>query len=339
VVIDEASMVDLALMSKLVCAIPFDARLILLGDRDQLASVEAGAVLGDICNTGRINRFSQTFRKSLNKITGEQIDISPDSNGPALQDCVVQLQKSYRFGTESGIGKVSRTVNKGDGDLALSQMKENTYHDIAWKTLPTANKLYSQLRDSVLKGYKPYLTATDPFEVFHLFEQFRIVCALRKGPYGVSAVNGLVEQILRDEKLINPNMSWYKGRPVLITQNDYELGLFNGDIGIILPDPGSNEELRAFFPSTEGELRKFLPFRLPEHETAYAMTVHKSQGSNALLLLPDRDTPVLTRELIYTGITRAKKTVEVWATEPVFLKGVHKRTFRASGLRDALWEI
>ncbi|MBW2168792.1 MAG: exodeoxyribonuclease V subunit alpha, partial [Deltaproteobacteria bacterium] len=191
VVIDEASMVDLALMSKLVCAIPSDARLILLGDRDQLASVEAGAVLGDICNTGRINSFSKTFSKSLSKITGEQIDISPDSNGSALQDCVVQLQKNYRFGTESGIGKVSRTVNKGDGDLALSQMKENTYHDIAWKTLPTANKLYSQLRDSVLKGYKPYLTATDPFEVFHLFEQFRIMCALRKGPYGVSAVNGL----------------------------------------------------------------------------------------------------------------------------------------------------
>ena len=342
VVIDEASMVDLALMSKLVCAIPSDARLILLGDRDQLASVEAGAVLGDICNTGRINSFSKTFSKSLYEITGEQIDISADTTGSPLQDCVVQLQKSYRFGTESGIGKVSMAVNKGDGDLALDQMKGRTYHDIAWQSLPSVNALYGKLRDSVLRRYKPYLTAIDPFEAFHLFEQFRIMCALRKGPYGVSAVNGLVEQILRDNKLINPERTWYKGRPVLITRNDYELGLFNGDIGIILPDPESNTELRAFFPSTEGELRKFLPFRLPEHETAYAMTVHKSQGSefdNALLLLPDRDTPVLTRELIYTGITRAKKTVEVWATEPVFLKGVHKRTFRASGLRDALWEI
>ena len=342
VVIDEASMVDLALMSKLVCAIPSDARLILLGDRDQLASVEAGAVLGDICNTGRINSFSKTFRKSLYEISGEQIDISADTTGSPLQDCVVQLQKSYRFGTESGIGKVSRTVNKGDGDLALGQMKGRTYHDIAWKTLPTANALYGQLRDSVLQGYKPYLTAIDPFEVFHLFEQFRIMCALRKGPYGVLSVNHLIEQILRDNKLINPERTWYKGRPVLITRNDYELGLFNGDIGIILPDPESNTELRALFVSTDGTLRKLLPFRLPEHETAYAMTVHKSQGSefdNALLLLPDRYAPVLTRELIYTGITRAKKSVEVWGREHVFLEAIHQRTFRASGLRDALWEI
>jgi exodeoxyribonuclease V alpha subunit len=339
VVIDEASMVDLALMSKLVRAIPSASRLILLGDRDQLASVEAGAVLGDICNTAPINSFSKTFSKSLCEITGENIDISQDTTGSPLQDCVVQLQKNYRFGIESGIGKVSTTVNKGDGDLALDQMKGRTYHDIAWKALPTANKLYSQLKDSVLRGYKPYLTTTDPFEAFQLFEQFRIMCTLRKGPYGVLAVNHLVEQILQDNKLINLDMSWYKGRPVLITRNDYEIGLFNGDICIILPDPESNSDLRAFFVSQDRTLRKFLPFRLPEHETAYAMTVHKSQGSefeNALLLLPDRTSPVMTRELIYTGITRAKKSVEVWGREPVFLEGIKQRTFRASGLRDAL---
>jgi exodeoxyribonuclease V alpha subunit len=339
VVIDEASMVDLALMSKLVRAIPSDARLILLGDRDQLASVEAGAVLGDICNTGRINSFSKTFSKSLYEITGDHIDISQDTNGSPLQDCVVQLRKSYRFGSESGIGKVSTAVNKGEGDLALDQMKGRAYHDIAWKTLPAADKLYSKLSENVLRGYKPYLTTTDPFEAFHLFEQFRIMCTLRKGPYGVVAVNRLVEQILHHNKLINLDRSWYRGRPVLITRNDYDIGLFNGDIGIILPDPESNSELRAFFVSSDRTLRKILPFRLPEHETAYAMTVHKSQGSefeNALLLLPDRTSPVMTRELIYTGITRAKKSVAVWGREPVFLEGIKQRTFRASGLRDAL---
>lgn len=342
VVIDEASMVDLALMSKLVRATPSKTRLILLGDRDQLASVEAGAVLGDICNTSHINSFSKTFSKNLYEITGERIDISGDTTVPPLQDCVVQLQKSYRFGTGSGIGKVSMSVNKGEGDCALDQMKDHAYHDIAWKKLPTPNKLYSQLKDTVLTGYEPCLTATDPFEAFSLFEQFRIMCALRKGPYGVSAVNHLVEQILHDKKLINPDMAWYRGRPVLITRNDYETGLFNGDIGIIMPDPESHSELRAFFVSSDRTLRKFLPFRLPEHETAYAMTVHKSQGSefeNALLILPDRTSPVMTRELIYTGITRAKKSIEVWGREPVFLKGIQQRTFRASGLRDALWEI
>ena len=173
-----------------------------------------------------------------------------------------------------------------------------------------------------------------------MFERFRILCALRKGPFGVSAINLLVEQVLKKEKLIDPDRPWYRGRPVLITRNDYNLELFNGDIGIILPDPASNHELRAFFMSANRTLRKFLPARLPEHETVYAMTVHKSQGSEfdrVLILLPDRDTPVLTRELIYTGITRARQNVEVWGTDSVFLKGVGRRTLRASGLRDILW--
>ena len=338
-VVDEASMVDLALMAKLVRATPFDARLILLGDRDQLASVEAGAVLGDICDTGPINSFSKPFSKSLFEITGEDMSISNHNSGSPLQDCVVQLKKSYRFGSRSGIARVSSAVNTGDGDRALAHMKDGTYHDITWKKLPPADKLPSQLRDSVLKGYRPYLTAGDPLKAFHLLEQFRILCALRKGPYGVAAVNQLVERVLKDNKLINPEKSWYHGRPVLITRNDYNMGLYNGDIGIILPDPESRRELRAFFVSSDRTLRKILPFMLPEHETAYAMTIHKSQGSEfekALFLLPDRTSPVMTRELIYTGMTRAKKSVEVWAREPVFVEAVRQRTFRASGLRDAL---
>ncbi len=340
-VIDEASMVDLALMSKLVRAIPSGARLILLGDRDQLASVEAGAVLGDICNTDHINSFSGTFGNNLYEITGESIDISRDTTGSPLQDCVVQLRKSYRFDTESGIGKVSMAVNKGDGDGALDHMKSPTVHDISWRTLPATHKLHSRLKECVLSGYKPYLTAEDPFEAFRLIEQFRILCALRKGPYGVVAVNQMVEHILEDNKLIKLDRPWYKGRPVLIVKNDYEIGLFNGDIGIVLPDPETPSELRAFFLSSDRTLRKFPPFRLPEHETAYAMTVHKSQGSEfekALLLLADRTSPVMTRELIYTGIARSKKGVEVWGREPVFLEGIKKRTFRASGLSHALWE-
>ena len=338
-VIDEASMVDLALLAKLVRAVPSDARLILLGDRDQLASVEAGAVLGDICDTGRINCFSKSFGKMLYEITGEKVDLSNDTNGSLLKDCVVQLQKSYRFGSQSGIGKVSAAVNKGDGDSALKQMKDRDNHDITWKNLPPVNKLSSRLKETVLKGYAPYLRAEDPFEVFSLFEQFRILCALRKGPFGVVAVNQLAEHILKENKLIDVHGYWYRGRPVLITQNDYDIGLYNGDIGILLPDPESHSELRAFFVSSDRTLRKILPFRLPEHETAYAMTVHKSQGSefeNALLLLPDRASPVMTRELIYTGITRAKKSVEVWGREPVFIEGIQQRSFRASGLRDAL---
>ena len=342
VIIDEASMVDLALMSKLVQAIPPNARLVLLGDKDQLSSVEAGAVLGDICDTGRTHGLSQKVCDKFREISGDQVDISPKGcNGPDIGDCVVQLKKTFRFGTHSGIGAVSHAVNKGDGNLALGLLKDSRYKDVKWKTLPASKVLRQALKVDVIKGYRPYLQATEPMEISRLFEQFRLLCAPRRGPYGVSALNLIVEQILREENLITTGKRWYRGLPVLIRKNDYNLGLFNGDTGIILPDPESNNDLRAFFLSPNRTLRKMLPARLPDHETVYAMTVHKSQGSEfdkALLILPDKFTPLLTRELTYTAITRAKQSVQVWGTESVFVQGVSRRIERASGLRDALWE-
>ena len=310
VVVDEASMVDMALMSKLVQALSPEARLILLGDKDQLASVEAGAALGDIC----------------------------DSNCQGI----VHLQKSHRFGEKSGIRAVSQAVNAGDADLAMAAMRDDAYRDISWRRLPPSNKLGREIRDAVIQGFKAYLNAIDgdPLNLFECFERFRILCALRQGPYGAVAVNRWVERILRETHLIKPDKTWYKGRPVLITRNDYHLRLFNGDIGITLPDPDARKrELRVFFPTPDGTLRKLHPIRVPEHETVYAMTVHKSQGSEferVLLLLPDRDSPILTRELIYTGITRAGAYVDVWGNEAVFREAVSRRIERMSGLRDAL---
>jgi exodeoxyribonuclease V alpha subunit len=156
----------------------------------------------------------------------------------------------------------------------------------------------------------------------------------------VVALNRLVEQILKEKELIEPNQVWYRGRPLMISRNDYNLRLFNGDVGLVLPDPEADNDLRAFFPSTDGTLRRFHPLRLPEHETVYAMTVHKSQGSEfdrILLIIPERDSPVLSRELIYTGITRAKKRVEIWGREGVFRSVISRRIERLSGLRDELW--
>jgi len=311
VVVDEASMVDMALMSKLVQALSPRARLILLGDKDQLASVEAGAALGDIC----------------------------DSGCPGI----VQLQKSYRFGEESGIASVSSAVNSGDADHALEIMKGGKYKDIRWKKLPRGDDLARRLRDAVIQGFEAYLKIIDnPSDtIFQRFEQFRILCAVRHGPCGVVDINRSVERILRRERLIRLDKTWYKGRPVLITSNDYNLRLFNGDVGIALPDPESRYEIRVFFPNSDGTLRKLHPLRLPEHETVYAMTVHKSQGSefeNVILLLPDRDSPVLTRELIYTGITRAISHVEVWGEESIFREAALRRIERTSGLQDALQE-
>ncbi len=341
-VVDEASMVDLALLTKLIQALPGHSRLILLGDKDQLASVQAGSVLGDICDTGRSHGFSASLVKRIQAITGCVPPVADGRPGvePGIQDCVVELRESFRFGGRSGIGAAAAAINQGQGTLALEIMEKERYNDIVLRPLPVRGALFKALRKAVLEGYKTYLETTDPIAAFRLFDQFRILCALRRGPYGAAALNDLVERILREAHLIGGGGKWYRGRPLLITRNDYNLGLFNGDIGLVLPDAGPAPDLCAHFLSADGTVRKFSPVRLPEHETAFALTVHKSQGSEfekALLLLPDRDSPVVTRELIYTGITRVRKGIEVWGPQQVFLEGVRRRTRRTSGLRDALW--
>jgi exodeoxyribonuclease V alpha subunit len=341
VVVDEASMVDLALMSKLTQALPAEARLILLGDKDQLASVEAGAVLGDICHRGYVHSFSRPFRNHLKRVIGYEIPSQPNGRGSAgMEDSIVQLRKSFRFGGESGIHMVSQAVNSGDADRAMALLMGGQYGDIKWRDLPRPAELPYILKDTIIRGFRDYLEGRDTSEIFRRFDGFRILCAIREGPYGVVALNTLVEQILKKEKLIETDRRWYAGRPFLITRNDYHLRLFNGDVGIILPDPQADNELRAFFLAADGAVRKFHPLRLPEHETVYATTVHKSQGSEfgrVFLLLPERDVPILTRELIYTGITRAKERIEIWGTEAVLRAAVSRRIERRSGLGDALW--
>jgi exodeoxyribonuclease V alpha subunit len=198
-------------------------------------------------------------------------------------------------------------------------------------------------REAVIEGYRPYLSVMDdaaPDILFRRFDGFRVLCGLRRGPFGAAAVNRIAEAILAEAGLIRPTETWYAGRPVMITRNDYGRGLFNGDVGIALRDPGAKGEIRVFFPTADGAVRRLHPLRLPDHETVYAMTVHKSQGSEfdrVLLLLPDRDAPVLTRELLYTGLTRARESVFVWSDPSVFRQAAGRRTVRSSGLRDALW--
>ena len=341
VVVDEASMVDLALMAKLVQALPDNARLILLGDKDQLASVEAGAVLGDICDTGRLHAYSKSFANELYKVTGYELKTCADGPGEGgIGDCIVQLQRSYRFGPDSGIGLLSRAVNDGDPSLALNILQSGSHGSVEWKKLPPAPTLPALVKGAVVDGFQAYLKCPDRHEIFALFDRFRILCAVREGAFGVGAINRLTERILAEHKLIDPRKTWYPRRPVLIRANDYNLRLFNGDVGIALPDREAGNELRVFFPAPDGDIRKFHPLRLPEHETVFAMTVHKSQGSEfdqVLLILPDKDVPVLTRELIYTAITRARKRIEIWGAENVFATAISRRITRMSGLRDALW--
>ncbi len=342
-VVDEASMIDLALMSKLVDALPPTARLILLGDKDQLASVEAGAVLGDIC--GRVPGFTAGFRQQLVDLTGETIPAGRASASP-LSDCVVQLRHSYRFGTNSGIGRLARAINQGHTESALALLRDKPHPEIRWRSLG-GQSVSAKLALRLAEGFAPYLRllaqGAAAEEVLATFERFRVLCALRNGPFGVNGLNRAIERELQRRGLIAPRFThgdglWYRGRPVLITRNDEALQLYNGDIGLALPDDSG--QLRVVFPGQSGELRWLLPTRLPEHDTVFAMTIHKSQGSEfdqVLIILPPEDHQVLGRELLYTAITRARCELELWATPRSFSAAVIRRVQRASGLGQRLW--
>jgi exodeoxyribonuclease V alpha subunit len=315
VVVDEASMVSLTMMAKLFDALPEKARVILLGDRDQLSSVEPGAVLGDIASAA-------------------------SEPGP-LQDSLVVLQKNYRFGNQSNIFALSSAVRDGAVDRALEILNSGEHPDLYAGKTPLPARIAEQMRQSVIAGYSTYLRTAEPMAALENFKKFRVLCPFRVGPYGVEGLNRAIEKILREEKLIVGSHNAYPGMPILITQNDHPVRLYNGDIGILLPDPADSSHLLAWFAGEDGGLRRIPPARLPEHEPAFAMTVHKSQGSefdSVLLILPDKESPLLTRELIYTGLTRARNRVEVWFQESVLRAALVAKTQRGSGLRDRLRE-
>ena len=313
VVVDEASMVPLTMMAKLFDALPEKARVILLGDRDQLSSVEPGAVLGDIANAA-------------------------SKPGP-LNGSLIMLEKNYRFGNESHIFALSNAVRDGKADRALEILSSGEHPDLGAGRAPPPPQLEEQLRQRIIAGYSGYLGRPDPAEALNEFKKFRVLCPFRVGPYGVENLNRAIEKILREKSLISGAQNAYPGLPILITQNDDPLRLYNGDIGILLPDPADASLLLAWFIGEDGGIRRIPPARLPGHEPAFAMTVHKSQGSEfdkVLLILPEKDSPLLTRELIYTGLTRARSRVEVWFQESVLRAAVTRYVQRGSGLHDRL---
>ena len=349
-VVDEASMVALALMAKLIDALPPTARLILLGDRDQLASVEAGAVLGEICNQAgfsepfaqRLARLTATPLSALQATPAQEAEAAREPARPAsLSDCIVVLQKSYRFGAHSGVGKLAAAVNSGDADGALRLLEGGAYPDLAW-WLAAEPAFAERLEQAALANYREFLHAVAEHhateQVFAAFNHFRLLCAHRAGVRGVENVNGRIERAMLQQRGLSDRHVWYPGRPVMVTQNDYAVRLFNGDVGIALP--ADDGELRVFFQQHDGMARAISPARLPPHETVYAMTVHKAQGSEfdrVLLVLPERMSAALGRELLYTGITRARLAVELWGGREVIKQAVAHRQLRSSGLRDALW--
>ena len=340
VVVDEASMVDLEMMARLLASVPPTARLILLGDKDQLASVEAGAVMSQLC-------------------TGE-----------LLRAQTVTLTHSHRFDAASGIGKWAQAVNADNQKNAtsiqalwnaapdwLSTLPNNTSEDSKQDSgltgplhqvtkLQLQNAHDAKLAQALAFGWRHWLSLLDShrtntfekiaactdsqaIDLLKSFNEFSVLCAVREGPFGVTQLNAHIEKALGFTAT-----AWYVGRPVMVTRNDYALELMNGDVGICLP--GADGVLRVAFPSLGGNVRWIVPSRLDSVETVFAMTVHKSQGSefhHVLLVVPAHDSPVLTRELVYTGLTRAKENLTLWAPRPeVLLQACYRRVLRSGGL-------
>ncbi|MHA6312486.1 exodeoxyribonuclease V subunit alpha [Pantoea sp. S-LA4] len=342
-VVDEASMVDLSMMAKLIAALPAHARVVFLGDRDQLASVEAGAVLGDICRCTE-SGYSLARAEQLALLTGCALQGSDDRLAPAVRDSICLLQKSYRFDAKSGIGQLAQAINLGDAQQVKAVFAAG-FQDLCYQPL-TSGEAYQAMLDEVAQGYQPYLQLirqqASPAEVLTAFGRYQLLCALRDGPFGVQGLNQRIEQrLMQLQRIRRPAIGgrWYLGRPVMITRNDSALGLFNGDIGITLRDEEGN--LKVFFPLPDGSIKAIQPSRLPSHETAWVMTVHKSQGSefdHTALVMPTQFLPVLTRELVYTAITRARKQLTLYSDPGVFQRAVQLQTQRRSGLVERLGE-
>ncbi len=358
-VVDEASMVDLPLMAKLLEALPEHARLVLLGDKDQLASVEAGAVLGDICSFLDYG-YSDVQTKLLSRLTGiEESELSPykQSTGSVrISDSLCMLKKSYRFDESSGIGVLAKAINTADVPKVKATLQRG-YQDIKYDPLTTES--YQEMIAFLVEEYTDYLNCVQnaagiesdliesyALEALSLFSNCRLLCAIREGDFGLSGLNQHIEKALNSARIIQSRHDlWYVGRPVMITRNDHALGLFNGDIGITMLVSEKDESgelhryLKVYFELPDGSVKAVLPSRIPEHDTAYAMTIHKSQGSEfptTVMVLPRTYSPILTKELIYTGVTRAKNRLFIVADNAVLLKGIRRKTQRLSGLQQRL---
>ena len=310
-IVDEASMVDLAMMRRVFDACPPECRIILLGDPNQLASVEAGAVLTDICRAA-------------------------EREGSALVGRVTRLQKSYRYAEESGVGQLAQAIVRGDARRAIDICADERFPNASSSGVDGAPESAPWFKRAV-QHCAQLPQATSPAEALTKLHAHRVLCAHRRGPLGVEDTNRRIEAALQAQGHISPHPAGHHGQPIIINQNDYSLKVANGDVGVLWM--GADGALHAHLPDDEGGLRTIHPSRLPSHSTSWAMTVHKSQGSEfsaITVVLPKNDSPLLSRELLYTGVTRARDKVHIVGEDAILLACVRRRTERSSGLADAL---
>lgn len=364
VVVDEASMVDLALMSKLVDAVADGARLVLLGDRDQLASVEAGSVLADLTARAGLGqlRFTPPFVERLAAIEpSARALVVADATAPPLADGIVHFHHPFRFDAKSGIGRVARAIADGSpeglGHAAAwlsgrAAAGEGPFVDVAF--FPHRDgRISSDALSEIVAGYRGYLELLrrgpradereEPFhaEVLGAFERVRVLAAVRRGPFGVAALNAAIQAALQEAM---PELAvsgpFWAGRPLLITENAYDVGRMNGDVGIVMGRQPGRDARVAFAGREHGTVEYLDVAHLPPHETVFAMTIHKSQGSqfaHPFVVLPDRASPVVCRELVYTAITRARERVTLAAAPSLLRAALDRQVPRASELGDLLW--
>ena len=339
-VVDEASMLDLALATQLFEAVPDSAKLVLLGDKDQLAAVEAGSVFAEVSADPNL---SDAMRMRLGDATGidpARIVTAAPLHATPLRDCVAWFNESFRFGADSGIGRLAAMINAGEAEATVEWLRTGSDPAVTWiddAGRTPAPRTLARIHD----GYRPYLEAVrhnaDPGILFATFNRFRVLCAERQGPRGVAGMNGAISEWFRAE-LPHPldpgsRSPWYPGRPVMVLRNDYVLGLYNGDVGIVLPrDDGT---LVVYALQSNGTLREVPPARLPQHESAFAMTVHKAQGNEydtVQIIVPARPSSVCTQELLYTAVTRASSSCTLVADAETLAAQIRARAPRQTSL-------
>jgi exodeoxyribonuclease V alpha subunit len=356
-VVDEASMLDLALAASLVDALPAHARLVLLGDKDQLAAVEAGAVFADLSGGWRFGAEEAQQLAALSDIPAETLQHGSGTHA-ALADSVVWLTESHRFRADSGIGRLAREINAGEGSAALGWLRTNTDPAVRWiedadiqEADAAPNAAPAVALAAMENGYAAYFAALreEPAgetpaartaRIFAAFDRFRVLVAVHAGPRGLAAINAHLSQHARAVLGLTGSGPFWAGQPLIVLKNDPVTRLFNGDVGLCLPDVDG--ALRVYFPTADGTYRALPPQRLPERDIAFALTVHKSQGSEfaeVLLLLPARPVRVLSRELLYTAVTRAAQRVTLAGSAPVFTAACAARTERFSGLGGRLRDL
>ena len=343
VIVDEASMIDVPMFAKLLSACKPETRLLLLGDKDQLASVEAGSLLGDLCiSAGQLNRFPNEEINWLNTfIPIEERQIPKEFSSSvqsSLAGCITELRYSHRFDKQGEIGQLSQSIIQGQSDLALELLKAGPADKISM----TDNTDESSFA-AFIEGYTAFMQEKDIAAALNKFNLLRVLVTVREGENGLYNINRKIERILHaaHPHMIRPDGGFYNNRPIIMTRNNYDLDLFNGDVGIVRIDPITNQ-LFVWFEAIEKDNppRPFNPVYLSDCETVFAMTIHKSQGSEfekVMVVLPDQvDSPLLTRELLYTGVTRAKNVAVIRGTAECLMAGISRQVERISGLKTRL---